>query len=41
MNVGEERLRSAIRFSLHPSLSEADMEVAANTIIRCVEGMRR
>ena len=41
MNVGEERLRSAIRFSLHPSLSDADMQEAAETIIRCVEGMRR
>lgn len=41
MNVGEERLRSAIRFSLHSSLSKADIETATSVIIRSVKEMRR
>ena len=40
MQVGEERLRSAMRFSLHHSMSEADIDAAAETIIRCVKAMR-
>jgi len=39
MNVGNDRLRSAIRFSLGPTLTDADIDAAAVRIIACVRAV--
>ncbi|MFO0849480.1 MAG: cysteine desulfurase family protein [Gemmataceae bacterium] len=40
MGVPDEGLRSAVRFSLGPSLTEADVDDAAGRITRCVQDVR-
>ncbi len=40
MGVPEERLRSAMRFSLGPELSEADIDEAARRIVQVVKRLR-
>lgn len=40
MGVPDDRLRSAIRFSLGPTLTEADIDEAADRIARCVREVR-
>ena len=40
MGVGDDRLRSAIRFSLGPTLTEADIDDAAGRIADCVRAVR-
>jgi cysteine desulfurase len=40
MGVGEDRLRSAIRFSLGPTLTEADIDEAAERIIASVQAVK-
>ena len=41
MGVSEERLRSAIRFSLSPMLTEQEIHDAADRIIKCVQAVRQ
>jgi cysteine desulfurase len=39
MGIGDDRLRSAIRFSLGPTLTEADVDDAADRIVGCVRAV--